>query len=159
MNGPYETRAQARADAAALTAAERAADPGYGPMTDAVRAARRQVRVDYLVAALTAAGIELGEFDRRIATWLADWEDETLQVLVGWIARAHADQVPADITDDLVGLPWRVYGLPRPGDQGRPWLVNAFSTKQRAEAFAERHPEYGPLTITRADDPAPGGGA
>jgi len=144
MSGPYETRAQARADAAELIAAECAADPGHGPMTDAVRAARRQVRVDYLVAALTAAGVELGEFDRRIAAWLADWETETLQVLVGWITRSHA-------VAELEGLPWRVYAQP---ESGARWLVNAFATRQLAERFAERHPaEYGPLSVESTEAP------
>ncbi len=96
-HGPYDTAAQALADAAALTAAIRAADPGHGPMTDAVRAARLKARTDYLTRALAAAGVELGAYDRRIAAWLADWEAETLQVLVGWIERARLDQAPGDV--------------------------------------------------------------
>jgi len=90
VHGPYDSRAEAFAAAAPLNDAIRAADPGLGPMTDAIRAARLKVRVDYLVSALTAAGVELGAYDARIAAWLADWETETLQVLVGWIERAHA---------------------------------------------------------------------
>ena len=89
-HGPYETPAQAREAAAALTAAIHDADPGLGPMTDEIRAARHQARIDYLTRALDGAGVELGAYDRRIAAWLADWETETLQVLVGWIERAHA---------------------------------------------------------------------
>src|SRR5581483_8282129 len=73
VHGPYDTAAQARADAAELTAAIHAADPGRGPMTDQVRSARHQARADYLTRALTAAGVELGAYDKRIATWLADW--------------------------------------------------------------------------------------
>jgi len=108
VHGPYDTAAQARADAAELTAAIHAADPGRGPMTDQVRSARHQARADYLTRALTAAGVELGAYDKRIATWLADWETETLQVLVGWIERAHAgpraeaDPVPAPAGPDLI---------------------------------------------------------
>ena len=90
LHGPYDSSAQAFADAAGLNAGIYAVDPGCGPMTDEIRAARRQVRVDYLVRALADGGVELGEYDRRIAAWLADWETETLQVLVGWIERAHA---------------------------------------------------------------------
>lgn len=98
VHGPYDTAAEALADAAPLTAAVRAADPFPRPMTEAVRAARLKVRVDHLVRALTGAGVELGEYDARIAAWLADWETETLQVLVGWIERAHAagSAVPQD---------------------------------------------------------------
>lgn len=161
MSGPYDTAAQARADAAPLTEAIHAVDPGVGPMTDTVRAARLQARVDYLTRALTGAGVELGEYDTRIVAWLADWETETLQVLVGWIERARVGLVGAaasvdapSVPADLAGFPWRVYGLPRPGDQGRPWLVNAFTTKQGAEGFAERHHEHGPLTVTYAAEDA-----
>lgn len=88
-HGPYESSAEAFADAAELRDAIDAADPGFGPMTDQVRAARLKARVDYLTAALTVAGVELGEYDARIARWLATWDAETLQVLVGWIERAH----------------------------------------------------------------------
>jgi hypothetical protein len=87
--GPYDTAHEALAAAAALTAAIRAADPGYGPMTESIRAARWQARVDYLTSTLNSAGVQLGDYDRRIAVWLADGETETLQVLVGWIERAH----------------------------------------------------------------------
>jgi hypothetical protein len=90
VHGPYQTSAEAFADAAPLNTAIHAVDPGYGPMTDAIRGARLKARIDYLVSALTDAGVELGEYDARIAAWLADWETETLQVLVGWIERAHA---------------------------------------------------------------------
>lgn len=89
-HGPYESSADAFADAAELRDAIDAADPGFGPMTDQVRAARLKARVDYLTAALAAAGVELGEYDQRIARWLATWDAETLQVLVGWIERAHS---------------------------------------------------------------------
>lgn len=88
-HGPYESSAQAFTDATLLNTAIHAVDPGYGPMTDKIRAARLKVRVDYLTRALTDAGVELGEYDRRIAAWLAEWETETLQVVVGWLTRAH----------------------------------------------------------------------
>jgi len=89
-HGPYRTEAEALADAAPLIAAERAVDPGNRPMTDAIRDARLQARIRHLAHALVDAGVELGDYDRRIAAWLCDWEDATLQVLVGWIERAHA---------------------------------------------------------------------
>lgn len=56
---------------------------------------------------------------------------------------------------DLAGLPWQVWAQPEGGAR---WLVNAFTTRERAERFTERHPtEYGPLTIecAAAADPAP----
>lgn len=100
-HGPYDFESQARKDSAPLAEAIQAVDPGFGPMTDAIRARRRQVRVDYLTAALAGAGVELGQLDRRIVTWLADWETETLQVLVGWIARAHRTEPPIVLTHCL----------------------------------------------------------
>jgi hypothetical protein len=94
-HGPYDTFTQVMADAAPLTAALAAADPHLGPMTDAIRAACRQARVDYIVAALADAGVELGDYDARIVSWLAGWETQTIQVIVGWIERAHAAAAPA----------------------------------------------------------------
>jgi hypothetical protein len=91
-HGPYATEAEALADAAPLIAAERAVDPGNRPMTDAIRDARLQARIRYLAHALVGAGVELGDYDRRIAAWLCDWEDATLQVLVGWVERAAASR-------------------------------------------------------------------
>lgn len=72
------------------------------------------------------------------------------------IVRDALDQLGATgvlTAADLAALPWRVYGLPRPGDQGRPRLVNAFATRELAERFAEKHIEYGPLTIVDAGEP------
>jgi hypothetical protein len=40
--------------------------------------------------ALTAAGVELGAYDDRIAGWLAGWETTTCAVIATWVARAHA---------------------------------------------------------------------
>lgn len=41
---------------------------------------------------LHAAGVELGDYDQRIAAWLARWEWSTVAVIASWIKRAHADQ-------------------------------------------------------------------
>lgn len=35
------------------------------------------------------AGIELGEWDRRIAGWLAGWDAATALTIASWIARAR----------------------------------------------------------------------
>ena len=36
------------------------------------------------------AGIELGEYDRRIVAWMANWDTSTLLTVVSWIVRARA---------------------------------------------------------------------
>lgn len=43
-----------------------------------------------LAAACEAAGVEVGEYDSRILSWLAGWEDSTCAVVAGLIGRAHA---------------------------------------------------------------------
>ena len=40
--------------------------------------------------ACTAAGVELGAFDREILLWLAGWTPSTVAVLAGLISRAGA---------------------------------------------------------------------
>lgn len=163
MSGPYDTSGDALRDAAHVYDASRRQER---------RGTMSQINEALLLAALASTGVEVGEFDRGIAGWLAGYEPETVQVVIGWVQRAHfagnlganwahhvaasrtqagAEAAEADVMD---GLPWRVYGLPRPGDGGRPWLVNAFTTKRGAEEFAERHPEHAPLTIVNADEPA-----
>lgn len=81
-HGPYETREQAVAD------------------TDA--GADRTARYDTLARACAAAGITTGEFDRQILGWLASWETDTVQVIVGLIKRSHAagrDQLADEIRE------------------------------------------------------------
>jgi hypothetical protein len=41
-----------------------------------------------LCEALTAAGVEMGVYDHRIASWLAGWEPQTCAVVAGWLTRA-----------------------------------------------------------------------
>ena len=36
------------------------------------------------------AGIELGDWDRRVAGWLAGWDAGTVLTVASWIARARA---------------------------------------------------------------------
>jgi len=85
-HGPYETEAEARADAA--RALEVPVTRPYDANAD--RAARLDARRRYLADALTAAGVETGAYDREICAWLAGWEPETLAVVVGLLERAHA---------------------------------------------------------------------
>lgn len=42
-----------------------------------------------LLAELEAAGVELGEYDRRIVDWLSGWEWSTVATLAGWLHRAR----------------------------------------------------------------------
>lgn len=72
-HGPYDTRGQALAD---IT-------PTTGRPDQAWRYAR-------LTQAAEAAGAGLGEFDRLVLGWLAGWEADTVQVVIGLIGRAHA---------------------------------------------------------------------
>ncbi len=83
---PFETEAQVRElpEVQAIYAAfDR--DPGVGKM------APHNHRL--LDEALTAAGVELGAYDRRILSWLAGWEPQTVAVVVGWVARAHRPEL------------------------------------------------------------------
>lgn len=50
----------------------------------------RDTQARALLAAVLDAGVEIGEFDRRILVWLAGWEPSTVQVLIGIISRAGA---------------------------------------------------------------------
>lgn len=88
MSGPYNTSTEALTDAEQLLQVVRAVDPG-GPMTPAIRAARRQAAVDHVTGVLAAAGVELGAYDQRIAAWLAVWDADTVQVILGWVERAR----------------------------------------------------------------------
>jgi hypothetical protein len=46
--------------------------------------------------ACTAAGVELGAYDRRIIAWLAGWEPQTVAVICGLISRARNAATGAD---------------------------------------------------------------
>jgi hypothetical protein len=84
MIGPFETERQARELPAvqAVYAAFRA-DPGIGKMTP------HNHRL--LCEALTAAGVELGGYDHRIALLLTTWEPQTVAVIAGWVQRASRE--------------------------------------------------------------------
>ena len=65
------------------------------------------------------------------------------------IQRALSNVIESASAPDLAGFPWHVYAQPQDGAR---WLVNAFTTRERAERFAERHPDqYGPLSIEHAE--------
>ncbi|MET7776292.1 hypothetical protein ABZU94_10555 [Streptomyces mirabilis] len=66
-----------------------------------------------LTDTLTGAGVELGEYDVRIATWLAGWEWGTVAVIASWVARAAVGRPPAP----AVPLPSRFDATPAEVDQ------------------------------------------
>jgi hypothetical protein len=75
--GPYQTEREAAGAAGAMHAAA----PGI-PLA----AGNHQM----LTQACAAARVQLGDFDRRILTWLAGWEPATCAVVAGLIRRAAA---------------------------------------------------------------------
>jgi hypothetical protein len=85
-HGPYDTDSDAMRDAAHVHQAYR---------VDYERGMMGQINEGLLLGALREAGVQLGEFDRRIVGWLADWEPYVVQVIVGWVERAHAGADPA----------------------------------------------------------------
>jgi len=91
VHGPYQTNAEAMVDARPVYDAYRATyERGLMDRTNAVR----------LGEALASARVELGAYDERIVTWLARWEPEVVQVVIGWIERATQGEAgqaaPAD---------------------------------------------------------------
>ena len=80
-HGRYATERQAFNDSEPIYAAARR-DRVRGSMTRANAAALRE--------ALTAAGVELGAFDQTTIMWVAGWEPQTVQVVIGWVARANS---------------------------------------------------------------------
>ena len=100
MMGPFETKQQAREtpEVQAVYAAF-SADPGVGKM------AAHTHRM--LMAACTAASVQLGAYDRRVLAWLSGFEPETAEVIAKLIIRAHAGAValtPAQLATVLDAL-------------------------------------------------------
>jgi hypothetical protein len=80
MAGPYETERQARQAAIAAAGPPR---PGWSILSEA------QLH-NLLLDACEAAGVQLGDYDRRILAWLTHYEDATVAVVAGLIERAAA---------------------------------------------------------------------
>lgn len=102
MNGPYETSGEAYAAARVLRQAVADADPGSGPMTRDVIAARATARTRYVRGVLEVCGVQLGAYDKRIAEWVAGWDIDTIQTIAAWVERAHAagrDALREEIAD------------------------------------------------------------
>lgn len=62
---------------------------------------------------LTAAGVELGEYEGLIIDWLSRWEWATVAVIASWVARAATAREPAP----TVALPGRFDATPAEVDQ------------------------------------------
>lgn len=80
--GPFETEVETRelpAVQAVYAAFDR--DPGAGRMEPHIH--------QMLADACSAAGVQLGAYDRRILAWLAGWEPQTCAVVAGLISRAN----------------------------------------------------------------------
>lgn len=102
MNGPYETSREAFDAARVLRTALADADPGNGPMTRDVIAARATARRQYVRGVLEVYGVQVGAHDKRIAEWIAGYDVETIQTITSWVARAYAagqDALREEIAD------------------------------------------------------------
>lgn len=59
--------------------------------TDRARGVMAEANHGRLLDTCKAAGIHLGAYDHRILRWLAGWEPETVQVVIGLIERARIE--------------------------------------------------------------------
>lgn len=85
--GPYETE-QDTDDTALCHDSRHLHDTGRVKTGDLDHLHRDMV-LRHLIGECDAAGIKLGAYDRRILTWLANFEPATVQVVMGLIGRAH----------------------------------------------------------------------
>jgi hypothetical protein len=58
-------------------------------------------RLGLLTETLRAAGVELGEWDREVARWLAGLDVQTIAPVIGWVSRAARDPAPGVIVRAL----------------------------------------------------------
>lgn len=71
------------------------------------------VQAEVLRSVLTAAGVELGAYERQIIDWLSHWEWATVVVIASWVARAAEGREPAP----RIALPGRFDASPAEVDQ------------------------------------------
>lgn len=91
--GPYDTERQAL-DEPLGQAVRSLHDTGQVRSGDPDRLVRGTV-LDHLTDACAAAGVELGDYDRRVLAWLAGGvETAVVQVVIGLITRAAAGAAP-----------------------------------------------------------------
>jgi hypothetical protein len=58
-------------------------------------------RLGLLTETLRAAGVELGEWDRQVARWLAGLDVQTIAPVIGWVSRAGREPAPGLIARAL----------------------------------------------------------
>jgi hypothetical protein len=93
--GPYETEEQAR-NAPLAREVKALHDAGHARNGDP-NGFVQGTKIRHLMAACADAGVDVGDHDFSILTWLTTWEPETIQVIVGLIIRAagsSADAIP-----------------------------------------------------------------
>lgn len=76
--GPYQSEREAMEDSRDVTSLP----PATGQWDQAI--------VAKVHAVCAAAGVELGDYDERVISWLGRWEPQSVQVIVGLISRAGA---------------------------------------------------------------------
>jgi hypothetical protein len=98
MTGPYETEHEARTSPEVRAVWEKwYGSPSVGGMAPH--------NLAMLTDACSVAGVTLGEYDRRILTWVAQWEPQTAVVIAGIIRRAGMNGPEDD--DDVLANPNR----------------------------------------------------
>ena len=58
-------------------------------------------RLGLLTETLRAAGVELGQWDRQVARWLAGLDVQTIAPVIGWVSRASREPAPGVIAQAL----------------------------------------------------------
>jgi hypothetical protein len=58
-------------------------------------------RLGLLTQTLRAAGVELGQWDREVARWLAGLDAQTIAPVIGWVSRAGREPPPGLIARAL----------------------------------------------------------
>lgn len=81
-HGPFATLQEAEATAAVRAIYGKVRDPG------SPRGLMRELSSALILDACEAAGVELGDQDRRTIAWLGNWEPYVCQVIAGLIHRA-----------------------------------------------------------------------
>lgn len=105
--GPYETERQARNEPMprAVTGLHQAGRVRSG---DPDRLVRDTV-LRHLDQACEATGVEMAAFDRSMLAWLANWEPENVQVVIGMITRAYTAGAAWAIHHVLANHEWIFY--------------------------------------------------
>lgn len=108
MSGPYRTESEALAEPmpTRVTNLHRAGLVRSGDPDRRVHNTVTQALFD----ACASAGVELGDYDKRILGWLANWETSAAQVVLDMVVRAHSagkaagDQRAAEMTEAIERL-------------------------------------------------------